>query len=373
MTVDAGDAVSLSVEFVATVTTEQENFELNGVSYTTDGGATFSTQGVTDDTKVVAGTIVLDEEGNTSATGSADGEQEISVTAGSVNVVFGGEEENAGKAVTISDIASDESFKVGDTEYKMTEAGLISGENIWNGEEFTDSVDVTALADTSNWAVMIETDEDGVVDLASFTGTNAIIVDSKTAPTMKLGTVAVADGTITVTADSDNGAQLTGINLGADAVTLVASGFTGDVTTAPGSSTYTIKTDADSDDSFAFEASNSALTINVGDEVALKAGTVIIPSVDEEADGFAIYGGQTVKVTGDTNGVKVTAVFEDEETTVESITDLNANGTVEYNGNTYKFYESGILSVAGDETVYYLDETVETNILDPKGDKVEKA
>ena len=111
VSVEAGAATELTTNFATDVVTEQGTFKLNNIAYTTDEGATFHTKGVTDDTTVVEGTIILNAAGTTtkSALGSED-TNAVEVTAGSIDVVFGGEDEDGndmtGHAFTISNLAT---------------------------------------------------------------------------------------------------------------------------------------------------------------------------------------------------------------------------------------------------------------------------
>ena len=394
--------VSTGAEGEGTVVVEDGKVELTGAEMTVTGAAAdteitlnqvedaestvytigedkfnvISESATVQDAKLTAGTVALNSEiakvstanetiefvGNTAEAGEeeeeAPADAQITVDVATDNTV------------TIGEIDSGDSFKVNDNEYKMTEIGLVSGDKIWNGEDAITDEATTAQLDTTSadWATMIS-DKDGVVDIADIdTGvTNAVIVDDVTNPTTRLGSVVIAEDGITVTSESED---LTGINLGADAVTLNTVDFAGDITTASGSATYTIK--VGEDDAVAFEASDSELTINVGEGATLKDGKVIIPSVAEDADGFAIYGGQTVKVTGDDSGVEVTVAFDEDEDTsaVNSITDLNANGTVEYGGNTYTIKNGLLIVTGGDDPEYYRGANESTNILAPEGDKV---
>ena len=282
LTVNAGDAATLTVEFAANVTTALENFTLNGDAYANAGDALeLATAGAANDTTVVNGTVQI--ENGADVTGSEDPETTITATSGNFNVTFEG-----GAVTGIGDIANGETFTVGENSYTMTEVGMISNGAIW--QDAGETVTLDELATEENWSTMFAATE-GVLNLSEFNGETATIVDSVDAPAAVYGTLEKDGETYSVTGADDN--AITEIQLGDSAATLTTEGIEANVTTT-GNATYTVN-----DVQF---VATAPLTINIADETTLFAGTVTVS--------------ENVTTTGNDTTESATVTVENGEVTV---------------------------------------------------------
>ena len=329
LTVNAGDAATLTVEFAANVTTALENFTLNGDAYANAGDALeLATAGAANDTTVVNGTVQIENGADVRMHGT--------------NGVYIKNSFEVKKGA--------ETFTVGENSYTMTEVGMISNGAIW--QDAGETVTLDELATEENWSTMFAATE-GVLNLSEFNGETATIVDSVDAPAAVYGTLEKDGETYSVTGADDN--AITEIQLGDSAATLTTEGIEANVTTT-GNATYTVN-----DVQF---VATAPLTINIADETTLFAGTV---TVSENVTTTGNDTTESATVTVENGEVTVTA----EGGSVTSITGLGEGEVVVYNDATYTFYASGVISVTNDDgTTYYAGQTTETNLLEITGDVV---
>ena len=337
-TVKIADNANLTVDFTTQINAPSGSVTVNDKTFNGTTELTLDFDGK--NTTLTSGTVSLAKGNDVTATSG----NKITASDGdglTVNV--------NGETITINGLNVGDKFKVDDTIYEITTAGLHNtGGKLWTGRaSYSAGLTLDDLGNAENWSAVIEV-KDGVLSIDSSTianGDQAIVVDDASNPTTVFATLTKADDVYSLTKNDGtlSGIELDGVKIAIDKdlanvpmTTINANGREAVFTVEPTNK-----------DTFTVDATGNAPTFADVKTIVISTGKIELTegqkfTLADDAEDVSILtgngtydiGDETFKIAGLADDTRIEFTINDDGNTAE-VLGFEKDATVTIDGTTY--------------------------------------